>query len=285
MVNPLSPNSSNTPALATGWASTRTPPPPPPPPPAAPATVDTFERVTAPKTPAQQQASFEANIGDVARKIDGKVGFARNQGEVRFNDQFWMKTPDGIAPKPGVKPSDAMADYVANPSKYALDCAQDSKMLHAAAANQSLGADKFNELTAKHGGLDISFGDYKGFSKDLIGDKALRERPNEDPKQMPAQSLPGDKDSWVRKNEKPGDAVYFNNPDVTPAGRAGGFRGENAVYIGNNEKGEHLYFAHGMKQGQSIMTEKEIADLLAPHSTSGFVTRMDEISRPNVNRL
>lgn len=281
--------SSSTPAFVPAPAPRYSPAQPPPPPsrPQVPGSADTFERVGGPKAaaPAAPLPSFEASIKDVATKVDGKVGFARNQCEVRFNEQYWVKTPDGIAPKPGVKASDAVADYTANPGKYALDCAMDSKLLHAAALNASSGPAKFDALVDKHGGLDIGFGEYKGLNKALIGDKALRENTKEASTTMPPQSMPGDKDSWVRKNERPGDAVYFNNPDVTPAGRAAGFRGENAVYIGNNDKGEHLYFAHGMAKDKSILTESEITTLLAPHSSSGFVTRMDELSRPAPGKL
>jgi hypothetical protein len=278
-----------TPAPANGLGNPQFPPPPPPPPPrTTPSDKDTFERVTgpAPLAPPQNlQTDMEKNVVDVTKKIDGKVGFAPSQAQVRFNDQFWEKTPNGIKPKDGVKPSDAVADFTAHPEKYSLDCAMDSKMIHDAALNQTLGPAKFNEQVAKHGGLDISFGEYTGINKDLA--KTLRENPKDDLTKRPPVSMPGDSGSWIAKNERPGDAVYFDNPGVTPAGRAAGFRGENAIYLGKNDKGEKIFYAHGMgENGSNVLTEQQIADkLMKQADPASFVVRMDEISRPTPGAL
>lgn len=235
---------------------------------------------------AAQQKAYEKNVKDTAQELSGKkVPFASSQSGVKFNDKFWEKTSDGFRVKDGVKPSDAMKDYLANPSAYCLDCAMSSKMLTSAAAMRTVGAEKFDAAAAKHGGLDVSFGEYKGLHKGT--QSMVREDPKASASTVPPKSEPMGMDSWVRNNEKPGDAVYFRNPQAFEGAKRAGWGGENAIALGMNDKGEQLYFAHGVRPDRSIVTEQEIVDKLktVTPNNAGKVERMDEIYRPDFTKF
>lgn len=233
-------------------------------------------------TPAFLQARYQTASVEVAKELNTRgVGFA-TAGNVTIKDgdknPFWEKSGNGMKVRDGVKPSDAIADWQANSDKYRVDCAMGQKLFANAALLKTLGPEKFDAMWKASGGQpNITFGNGPGLPPGAL--KMNREDPKADPKSVPPYGRPG-ADTWLNKNLKPGDSLYFDNPDVTADGRARGLRGENAIFVGKNEKGENLYFAHGFGKGRSILTEKEVVDGLASASSTGEVYRMEEIYRP-----
>ncbi|WP_082234478.1 protein-glutamine gamma-glutamyltransferase [Halobacillus massiliensis] len=140
----------------------------------------------------------------------------------RANPQYWSVTPfGGFQILPGVKPSDALLDIFNNGEKYAFECAGAMLMILYRAALLSIGERNFNQLFQ---GLFI----YSWHSDSDLGLNPVTTR-----------------------NLIPGDIAYFNNPQFDPATPY--WRGENAVYLGNDQ-----YFGHGI----GVISSRELIDIL-----------------------
>jgi protein-glutamine gamma-glutamyltransferase len=137
----------------------------------------------------------------------------------RCNERYWKRTANGgFLLKSGISPSVAIRDIYESGSLYAFECATAILMVLYKAVLESIQEEKFNSLFAA---LYLQAWQY---------DADLRLKITHNLQEV-----------------KPGDVVYFKNPDVNP--QTPYWRGENAVQLSN-----HLYYGHGM----GIVTGEEI---------------------------
>jgi hypothetical protein len=228
------------------------------------------------RTPTQR--AFGKNAEQIAQQVNGRFGFANQGQNVGANDKFWDidRTTGQISVKAGVKPSDAVKDFLAHPEQYQLECGGAQKMIEAAALMKTYGDDdKFNAVCAKHGGLIVGQKTTTGVVADLL--KPVRQAQNFDPNLTPPLTRADDptQPSWLGQNMRPGDSIYFKNP---AAGAGSPFQGENCIYLGNGK-----FFAHGFGK-DSIMSETEIVAHLKAHG-GGTVLRTEEAYRPDPDAL
>lgn len=148
----------------------------------------------------------------------------------RANPDFWTVSPGGVLElKPGVKPSDAVADIVKNGSKYGFECATGLVAVYYQAMLDVLGPKDFDRVAA-----DLKLGPW------VMED---------DLEELMVISSP--KAGWTEQDlgeyqVRPGNYYYFKNWDVTPEAKARGWQGENVIYLG-----EGKYYGHGIGLGDA----------------------------------
>jgi len=156
-----------------------------------------------------------------------------------FNPTFWKLMPPPEATgtfNPVKRPSAAVRDILDNPSLYAYDCATGAVAATYMALVKMLDAAVFDQT----------------FDKLYIGPRSF------DPQLQRILDKHGSDDLSKKGNVallKPGDIVYFNNPGALQEHVDEGWKGENAIYLGDGK-----YYAHplGIKTADEIL-----ADLLA----------------------
>ncbi len=149
----------------------------------------------------------------------------------RCNEHYWIRTANGgFLLKPTAVPSVAIRDIYSSGPLYAFECATAIVIVLYKAVLDSLGERIFDELFANI------------FLRDWHYDADLRLKV--------IQGLA----------VKPGDVVYFRNPDVNPLTPQ--WQGENAVVLPN-----HLYYGHGM----GVLSGVEIIAKLNAYRKTGSV--------------
>ncbi|WP_066369282.1 protein-glutamine gamma-glutamyltransferase [Neobacillus fumarioli] len=126
------------------------------------------------------------------------------------NKKYWDRLSNGgFLIKPGVLPSTAILDLIANGKLYAFECSTAIAIVLYIATLYSIGRERFNELFR---GLYLM--DWQ-FDEDL-----------------PIYQKYGD-------DYLPGDVLHFNNPDFDP--KQPHWRAENVIYFGDDQ-----YYGHGV---------------------------------------
>lgn len=147
-----------------------------------------------------------------------RAALALNQSGVQFevfensrcNEQYWTRTANGgFLLKPSAQPADAIRDIYLNGPLYAFECATAVVIIFYKAVLDTLGDEIFNQLFSAL------------YVRDWHYDADLRLKATEG------------------QAAKPGDVVYFKNPDVNPLTPQ--WQGENAVVLSNG-----LYYGHGV---------------------------------------
>lgn len=147
----------------------------------------------------------------------------------RCNQHYWIRTANGgFLLKPSAIPSVAIRDIYLSGPLYAFECATAIVIVLYKAVLDSLGERIFDRLFANV------------FLRDWHYDADLQLKV--------IQGLA----------VKPGDVVYFRNPDVNPLTPQ--WQGENAVVLPN-----HLYYGHGM----GVLTGEEIIAKLNTNRKAG----------------
>jgi protein-glutamine gamma-glutamyltransferase len=152
-----------------------------------------------------------------------------------FNKDMWDSVDSNgtFKPKAGVKPSDAVTDIFNNPDKYKFECATGMVIVYYKAMLEMMGPDHFNQVM----GNNLKIGPWQ-YESTLSG--ALN------------YTGSGDQDATDArvKNLLPGDYTYFKNWDVSDEAKAGGWQGENVIYLGDGK-----YFGHpfGVTTGDHIV--------------------------------
>jgi hypothetical protein len=183
------------------------------------------------------QASKDMN----ARMKDGSVTFQGDMSRQQYNPRYWQQAvgPDGQPywqVRPGVNPSDAINDVFRNTGergKYQIDCAASTNLALMKAKLDTMGAEDFNREFngfAIRGWETYSVDRATGqWNFDINGG---------------IDNLTGSRDNLTGKPEnlKPGDLVYFTNPNVREGSSAN--QGENAIFLGFDASGQPLFFGN-----------------------------------------
>jgi len=160
-----------------------------------------------------------------------------------FNADFWTPTGNGsFALKPGVKPSEAMADIAANPSKYKFECATALVIVHYKAMLELLGPKDFDTVCA-----NLRMGPW-------VYESTMATNWNID------GSGSTEADPTRQGLLRAGDYTYFKNWDVSTEGKAAGWQGENVISLG-----EGKYYGHPF----GIATGEHIVSYLNQHRNAG----------------
>lgn len=150
-----------------------------------------------------------------------------------FNSDMWKADAAGggtFDVKPGVKPSDAVADIINHPDKYKMECATAMVMVYYTAMLNMMGPDHFNKVMGNN--LHIGPWSYEQtLSRNL-------------------KYTGGETEAPADRQLMPGDYTYFKNWDVSDSAKAGGWQGENVIYLGDGK-----YFGHpfGVTDGKTIV--------------------------------
>ncbi len=188
----------------------------------------------------EAKARYEKSVQDVAQKVATQgLGFG-SPNSPKLNDALWEKdATKGVRYqlKDGVKPSDAVKDFMANSKKYEVDCAGAQKLVQYSAMMDSMGEKNFDSWVKQNGGMALP---YQGAPDGALEKNValMREAPGFDPKTRPPEAKIGEA-TWQTKNMQPGDNVYFEFKGAPPELRRNGYGGENAIYLGDGK-----YFAH-----------------------------------------
>ncbi|WP_042348449.1 protein-glutamine gamma-glutamyltransferase [Bacillus massiliigorillae] len=190
------------------------------------------------------------------RKNIIESALAMNQGQAQFesfdktraNPQYWEVTDDGgLQLKPGVKPSVAISDIFQNSAQYAFECATAILIIYYRAVLLTIGAQLFNQYFQ-----DLYL--YSWHSDSDLGIQVI------------------DTSHFI-----PGDVVYFNNPEFHP--ETPWWRGENAVYLGNDS-----YFGHGIGIGSADQLIQALNDVRKPGSNQSAYL-INSAIRPSFTHL
>ncbi|WP_151735543.1 protein-glutamine gamma-glutamyltransferase [Paenibacillus tengchongensis] len=179
------------------------------------------------------EESMRAGIIATARQMDaGGTRFSTFKNS-RCNPQFWDRTAGGgFQLKAGVKPSAAIEDIFINGRLYAFECAMAMVMILYKATIGAIGEDAFNRHFT-----DLYLWDWN----------------TDDNLRMIT--------TFRRADMRPGDIVYFKNPDHAPDKDE--WQGENAVMLGPDS-----YYGHGL----GIKNESEMIAALNKERVPGSRT-------------
>jgi len=176
----------------------------------------------------------------------------------RANPKFFTVGSGGTFElKPGQKPADAVRDIFENPGEYGFECATAMVIVYYKAMLDLIGDNDFNRVAQ-----DLKIGPWQ-YEGDLRASKSV-----ESHGRVP---MPDDASA-----PRPGEYRYFRNWDVSDEGRAGGWQGENVIYLGGGN-----YYGHpfGVASGETIVsylntqrTEGSTRSASFQH-VSGFLTR------------
>ncbi len=150
-----------------------------------------------------------------------------------FSADCWTPSGNGaFALKPGVKPSDAVADIFANPSKYKFECATALVIVHYKAMLDLLGPKDFDAACAS-----LRMGPW-------VYESTMAQNWNID------GSGSVEADAARQSQLRAGDYTYFKNWEVSDTGRAAGWQGENVISLGGGR-----YYGHpfGIENGDHIV--------------------------------
>lgn len=202
--------------------------------------------------PSVRDVRFELRMREAtmnaARELNGSgVAFATFENS-RCNETYWIREPNGaFRLRPGVAPAAAIRDIFANGSAYGFECATAIVIVLYKAALDSIGDEAYNRLFANtylfHWNVDRDLG---------------------------LTTIPTSR--FV-----PGDALYFDNPDVDPSTMQ--WQGENAIYLGGD-----AYYGHGI----GIAGAETIIGKLNRHRRPGATRSaflLQQATRPDYVRL
>lgn len=163
-----------------------------------------------------------------SRVVFALFGSRDADNRVQFNSLFFHPDVWTFKLNAGVRASDAVDDFLANPSAYSMECATVISFIHYAAVREA-----FRQATGDDALFDERFGDMnvgrlgQGVENDMRAARKTIDGPS-----------------------RVGDHAYFSNPDVTERARRGGWNGENVIVMG-----EDLFFGHpfGITSGGEII--------------------------------
>ncbi|REE88577.1 protein-glutamine gamma-glutamyltransferase [Paenibacillus taihuensis] len=160
---------------------------------------------------------LRSNILVAARNMhDSDVGFASFRNSY-CNKNYWNLTSEGgFELKRDVTAADAIRDIFSNGKKYGFECATAVMIIEYKAVLETLGDDKFNPLFPKLYLHSWQFDNNLGLTR---------------------EDAPS-------SYSKPGDVLYFKNPEVDPDERI--WQGENVIKMGDDR-----YFGHGIGMDDS----------------------------------
>jgi protein-glutamine gamma-glutamyltransferase len=136
-------------------------------------------------------------------------------------------------------PANALNDIFKNGNKYGFECATAMMVIFHKAILEMVGSKEFDEMFTEPNYLRF-------FRWDLKDDDYLA-----------LEKITKKAGTLV-----PGTHYYFRNPDASEENSA--FRGENVIYLGKNEAGADLFYAHGIFGADQtyVVTRDEIMDTL-----------------------
>ncbi|MCC7382125.1 MAG: hypothetical protein IT384_09860 [Deltaproteobacteria bacterium] len=173
------------------------------------------------------QAMIEASY-----KMSGSgISFALIKNH-KANPELWTVGAGGVlTPKPGVKPSEAVADMLKNGNLYGFECATGLVVVYYQAMLDLIGPKDFDRIAA-----DLRIGPW--VTEDDLDRLMVTRYPQE-----------GWSDKELGDHRlTPGHYYYFKNWDVTDEARARGWQGENVIYLG-----EGKFYGHGIGLGDAEM--------------------------------
>jgi protein-glutamine gamma-glutamyltransferase len=181
----------------------------------------------------------------------------------RFNPELWE--PDALGagtfhPKPGVRASEALLDIFENGERYGFECATAMVVVHYKAILDLIGPERFDRI-----GTDLIVGPWR-YEWDLA---TVRRDKGSSMKPAAPERI---------GELRAGDYAYFKNWDVSPAGAAAGWKGENTIYLGKDENGVDLFYGHPF----GVTTADKIVEHLNGHRNPGSTTSasmMDSVGR------
>jgi protein-glutamine gamma-glutamyltransferase len=179
---------------------------------------------------------------------EGATDFS-NFKNSRCNPMYWNRTAGGgFELKPGVSPSAAINDIFVNGQLYAFECAMAMVMILYRATIASIGTEAFDRYFT-----DLYLWDWN-YDSNL---------------QMIT--------TFSKFEMKPGDVVYFKNPDHDP--ELPEWQGENAIMLGADR-----YYGHGLGIKSAEQMIASLNRKRVPGSrTSAYLT--DEALHPNFNYI
>lgn len=189
------------------------------------------------------RARFMRSVVDAAERF-GKAGHSfallnpalPEEEQQSFSATMWDKrtrgAPGSYKLKEGVRPSVAIRDLLANPDNYRFECATALVLIYYTAVLNTMGDREFDKKFP-----NLLVGAWR--NNELLDEFKIYE--GTETKEMTPEGVAA---------LVPGDYVYFMNPDVSEAGLASGWRGENAIYLGNGKFYGHPF---GVTDAASII--------------------------------
>jgi len=169
----------------------------------------------------------------------------------RVNKKLWTMGYGGKIQvrkflKPGIlgSPAAAMRDIFEHGNKYAFECATAMMVIYHKAILDMVGDDVFDAMFTDPSYLKFFRWDEK--DADYLACERMEDGKNFE--------------------LVPGSHYYYRNPNASdPA-----FGGENVLYLGKNDNGEHEFYGHGLigSSDEYIVTEKEMMDSLTALQTT-----------------
>ncbi|MCI3919111.1 protein-glutamine gamma-glutamyltransferase [Paenibacillus sp. TRM 82003] len=202
--------------------------------------------------PSERDLSFEMRMRDAtmnaARELNGSGAAFATFETSRCNETYWIREANGaFRLRPDVTPAAAMRDIFANGGAYGFECATAIVIVFYKAALDTIGEEAYNRL----------FANTYLFHWNVDRDLGLSTRPT--------------------SRFVPGDALYFDNPDVNPATMQ--WQGENVIYMGGD-----AYYGHGI----GIARAETIVGKLNSHRRPGATRSaflLQQATRPDYVRL
>jgi protein-glutamine gamma-glutamyltransferase len=159
-----------------------------------------------------------------------------------FNPSLWAPSGNGaFTLKPGVRPSDAVKDIFNNPGLYQFECATALVIVHYKAMLDLLGPKDFDTVCAK-----LTMGPWV-YESTLAANWTV-------------SGQEADATAERQAELRAGDYTYFKNRDVSDAGLAAGWQGENVISLGGGK-----FYGHPF----GISTQEHIVDYLNLNRKAG----------------
>lgn len=177
------------------------------------------------------ESILRSNILAAAKDMhNSDVGFATFRTSY-CNTEYWNLTSEGgFELKRNVTAADGIRDIYQNARKYGFECATAVMIIEYKAVLETLGDEEFNRLFPNIYLHSWQFDNNLGLTR---------------------EDAPS-------SNSKPGDVLYFKNPEVNPDERI--WQGENVIKMGDDR-----YFGHGI----GMETGEGIISTLNKHRASG----------------
>lgn len=183
----------------------------------------------------------------------------------KANPDYWTIGAGGVLElKPGVKPSEALADITKNGGKYGFECATGLVVVYYQAMLELLGPQDFDRVAS-----DLRMGPW------VMEDDLDRLMTNRSPNPGAGVETPlGD------KKLTPGEYYYFRNWDVTDEARERGWQGENVIYLG-----EGKFYGHGIGLGPGADFVNKLAGEMKPGGRTPSLLNINSYLSTDVLKL
>lgn len=197
----------------------------------------------------QFEQLFRSNILGAARALEHSGTSFATFKTSRCNERLWILNEDGgFQLRSEVPPSVGIRDIFYNGRLYAFECATSMVIVMYKAALDTLGEDTFNRLFT-----NLRLRDWH-YDSDL---RLIQRR--------------------GVSTAKPGDILYFKNPDVNPERME--WQGENTIYLGPD-----LYYGHGLGTANAATVIRALNDRRRPGARrSAYLT--NTVTHPDFNYL